>query len=88
MLWNIYEEYPFIYVFYVVIIILLLVLIRNIKDDENEHFTSSSVPKVVELISSYWNKYMHFVNKRSKCIDCDNSSSMDHPYREEQLSRS
>ena len=78
----------FIYVFYVVIIILLIVLIRNIKA-KDEHFTTSAPrPTLSELISSYWNKYMHFVNKRSKCIDCDNSSSMDHPYREVQISRS
>jgi hypothetical protein len=78
----------FIYVFYVVIIILLFVLIQKIKAN-NEHFTTSSKPRptLSELISSYWNKYMHFVNKRSKCIDCDKTSSMDHPYREVQMSR-
>jgi len=77
----------FICVLYLIIIILFFVLIQKINNDQ-ENFTTSSIPKIPkipELISSYWNKYMHFVNKRSKCIDCDNSSSMDHPYRELQI---
>jgi hypothetical protein len=81
----------FIYVLYLIIIILLIVLIQNIKKKNHENFTTtSSVPtkSVIDMISSYWNKYIHFGDKRSKCIDCDKTSDMDHPYREVQLSRS
>ena len=80
----------FIYVLGFIIIILFIILIQNIKKQNNEHFTTTSVPtkNVIDMISSYWNKYIHFGNKRSKCIDCDKTSNMDHPYREVQLSRS
>ena len=80
----------FIYLLVFIIIILFIVLIQNIKNKNQENFTTTSVStkSVVNMISSYWNKYIHFGNKRSKCIDCDKTSDMDHPYREEQLSRS
>ena len=28
-----------------------------------------------EIQSPYWYKYLHFANKRSKCLDCDNSET-------------
>jgi hypothetical protein len=80
----------FIYVLCLIIVILFIILIQNIKNKNYENFTTTSIPtkSVISMISSYWNKYIHFGNKRSKCIDCDKTSDMDHPYREVQLTRS
>lgn len=79
----------FIYVLGFIIIILFIVLIQNIKNKNYENFTTTSMPtnSVIDMISSYWNKYIHFGNKRSKCIDCDKTSDIYHPHRDEQLSR-
>ena len=51
-------------------LLFIIVLILLYSTYENFGETTSSVK---EIISSYWNKYIHFANKRSKCIDCDNS---------------
>jgi len=57
------------------IIIILLYLIFFIIYKLNESFNSN------EFIAPYWYGYMNNEKKRSKCLDCDNTSNLPHPQK-------
>jgi hypothetical protein len=40
-----------------------------------DNFADIGLPKLPfeKMISPYWYQYIHFGNKRSKCLDCDNT---------------
>jgi len=67
----------FIYVLFIIIILMLIFVGFNIENLHVDEFTDMNGSP----ISSYWNNYIHFGNKRSRCIDCDNSSKVQHPQK-------
>ena len=70
----------YIYISIIAIIISIILLIYRLYRNK-ETFSTTSTTSIPVIIMSYWNKYMHFTDKRSKCIDCDNSSNLKHPQK-------
>ena len=66
-----------IYALFLIIIIIIIITLRR----RSENFSNPTSSSVKEIVSSYWNKYLHFSDKRSKCFDCDNSSTLNHPQK-------
>ena len=72
----------YIYISIIAITISIILLIyRLYRNKEMFSMTTSTSTSIPAIIMSYWNKYMHFADKRSKCIDCDNSSNLKHPQK-------
>lgn len=65
-----------IYALFLIMIIIIIILHRR-----SENFSSPTTSSIKEIISSYWNKYINTSDTRSKCFDCDNSSTFKHPQK-------